>query len=155
MKVHYIACAASSSLDAATNQLSLFHILDEISGPAFPLPVPSFCVAALFEREANDAVVQAFVLTVSLESVLIASFTMSVDFSSSRRNRSVNTIRGLTIPSTGLVTISLLQKTRVLAVWEALAIESGTRSTGTKTAAKTAAAAEPRMAGPKNALAVN
>lgn len=155
MKVHYIACAASSSLDAASNQLSLFHMLDEISGPAFPLSLPSFCVAALFEREAKDAVVQSFVLAVSLDTALIASFTMSVDFSASRRNRSVNTVRGLTIPATGLVTISLLQKTRVLAVWEAPALESGPRTAGTKTAAKTGSTAEPRAVGPKNALAVN
>ena len=154
MKVHYIACAASSSLDAATNQLSLFHILDEIGGPSFPLALPSFCVAALFEREPQDAVVQSFVLAVSLDDALIASFTMSVDFAATRRNRSVNTIRGLTIPSPGLVTISLLQKTRVLAVWEAPAVETGPRVGGAKTA-KTAATAEPRVAGPKNALAVN
>lgn len=155
MKVHYIACAASSSLDAATNQLSLFHVLDEISGPAFPLPLPSFCVAALFERETKDAVVQSFVLTVSLNSALIASFTMSVDFATARRNRSVNTIRGLTIPHSGMVTITLLQKTKVLAVWEAPAVESAARGPGAKAAAKTAATAEPRVAGPKNALAVN
>jgi hypothetical protein len=155
VKVHYIACAASSSLDAATNQLSLFHVLDEISGPAFPLALPSFCVAALFEREAKDAVVQSFVLAVSLNSALIASFTMSVDFATARRNRSVNTIRGLTIPTSGMVTITLLQKTKVLAVWEAPAVESGARGPGAKAAAKTAAAAEPRIAGPKNALAVN
>ena len=155
MKVHYIACAASSSLDAATNQLSLFHILDEISGPAFPLPLPGFCVAALFEREPTDAVVQPFVLAVSLDATLIASFTMSVDFATSRRNRSVNTIRGLTIPAPGLVTINILQKTTVLAVWQAPALETGLRGSGAKAAAKAVAAAEPRVAGPKNALAVN
>jgi hypothetical protein len=155
VKVHYIACAASSSLDASTNQLSLFHMLDEISGVAFPLALPSFCVAALFEREPKDAVVQSFVLSISLDGTLVASFTMSVDFSTSRRNRSVNTVRGLTIPAAGLVTISLMQKTKVLAVWEAPAIENGLRNASPKSTAKTAAAAEPRVAGPKNALAVN
>ncbi len=155
MKVHYITCATSSSLDTSSNQLSLFHILDEISGPAFPLFLPSFCVAALFEREAKDAVVQPFILAISLDGMLIASFSMSVDFSGSRRNRSVNTVRGLTLPTPGLVTIGLLQKTKILAAWEAPALKSGTRSADAKSPVETASNAEARSAGPKNALAVN
>lgn len=155
MKIHYVACALSSSLDAATNQLSLFHILDEIRGPAFPLALPSFCVAALFEREAVDSVVQPFVLAVHLDAALLASFSMSVDFTASRRNRSVNTIRGLTIAAPGLVTISFLQKSRVLAEWRAMAVTNGDRAAATKPVAQPGAAAEPPAEPAKGAAILN
>ena len=120
-----MSCATSSSVDGKSNQLSLFHILDEISAPAFPLTLTSFCVAALFEREPDDADNSSFVLTITLDDALLASFTMSVDFSRSRRNRSVHTIQGLTIPAPGLIAIALVQKTRVLADWRLLALLSG------------------------------
>ncbi len=123
MKVHYIACAQSSSLDAKTNQLSLFHLLDEIGAAAFPLVLPSICVAALFEREAEDAPVQSFVLAVTLEGKLVASFSLSADFTRARRTRTVNTVQGLSLPGPGIATISLLQKTRVLATWQAVVVQ--------------------------------
>jgi hypothetical protein len=121
VKVHYIACAKSSSVDNKTNQLSLFHILDEVGAAAFPLHLQSFCVAALFEREPEEAEVQSFVLAIHLNATLIASFTMQVDFTRSRRNRSVHTIQGLTIPAAGAVSITLTQKSRQLAEWRARA----------------------------------
>ena len=152
MKVHYICCAQSSSLDSKTNQLSLFHVLDEIGGAAFPLVLPNLCVASLFEREPEDGPLQSFNLAVALDGTLLASFTMSVDFSKSRRNRTVNTIQGLSIPATGTVTVSLLQKSRVLAEWQALAVQTG--AVGVGQAAKPAAV-ERRAANPKGALAVN
>ena len=153
MKVHYICCAQSSSLDSKTNQLSLFHILDEIGGVAFPLVLPSLCVAALFEREADDDAVQPFILAVSLDATLLASFTMSVDFARSRRNRTVNTIQGLVIPAAGLVTITLLQKSKVLAEWRAMAVLAA--GAGAGPAAKPAGKGERHAATPKNTLAVN
>ncbi len=128
MKVHYIACATSSSLDAKTNQLSLFHILDEISGAAFPLVLPSLCVAALFEREADEPPQQSFVLAVTLDGKLLSSFTLGVDFSRARRTRAVNTIQGLTLPGPGAAAVTLLQKTRVLAAWQARVVQEAGRS---------------------------
>ncbi len=125
MKVHYIACATSSSLDTKTNQLSLFHILDEIRGAAFPLVLPSICVATLFEREPEDAAVQSFVMAVTLDGKLLASFALSADFTKVRRTRAVNTVQGLTLPGPGAATITLLQKTRVLATWQALVVQQG------------------------------
>ena len=155
MKVHYIACAQSSSLDTKTNQLSLFHLLDEIGGPTFPLVLPSICVAALFEREAEDAPTPSFVLAVTLDGKLVASFTLSADFTKSRRSRAVNTIQGLTLPATGALAITVLQKTRVLAEWRAPVVRSDPQGTEASSAHKPKAGNEPDFGAPKNALAVN
>lgn len=155
MKVHYIACAQSSSLDTKTNQLSLFHLLDEIGGAAFPLVLSSICVAALFEREAEDASAPSFVLAVTLDGKLIASFTLSADFTKSRRSRAVNTIQGLTLPAPGALAISVLQKTRVLAEWRAPVVRSDLQGTEVSAAPKSTAGTDPAFRAPKNALAVN
>ena len=146
VKVHYIACAKSSAVDGQTNQLSLFHVLDEIAGAAFPLTLPSFCVASLFEREPDDGPEQAFVLAITLDEALLASFTMKVDFAKSRRNRSVNTIQGLTIPAAGAVSISILQRSKILAVWHALAIQIGESKPQPRTAEKAGAKEGPTLA---------
>ena len=125
MKVQYMACAGSSSVDGKTNQLSLFHILDELRAQVFPVQLTSFCVASLFEREPGDEPVQHYQLAISLNDALIASFAMAVDFTKSRRNRSVNTIQGLSIPGPGALVMSIVQKTTVLATWHFIAIQVG------------------------------
>ncbi len=153
MKVHYIACATSSSLDTKTNQLSLFHVLDEIRGAAFPLVLPSICVATLFEREPEDAAVQSFVMAVTLEGKLLASFTLSADFTKARRTRAVNTVQGLTLPGPGLASVTLLQKTRVLATWQALVVQEGRAETSPL--AQAADEAKPRGVGAKQPAAVH
>lgn len=155
MKVHYITCAQSSSLDTKTNQLSLFHILDEISGTAFPLVLPSICVAALFEREAEEGPTPSFVMAVTLDGKLLASFTLSTDFTHSRRSRTVNTVQGLTLPEPGALAISLLQKTRVLAEWRAPVIRGSLPGGEGGAGAKPAAGSGAQAGAPKNALAVN
>ena len=123
MKVHYISCATSSAVDGKTNRLSLFHVLDEISGPAFPLQLGSFCVASLFERDPSEDPVQSYALAVSLNGILLASFSMRLDFRGTRRNRTVNTIEGLAIPAPGAVMVSIVQRNDVLAVWRMAAIQ--------------------------------
>ncbi len=125
MKVHYIACAKSSSVDGKTNQLSLFHVLDEITAAAYPLKIESFCVAALFEREPGEDGPQSYNLVIKLDGGMLASFTMSIDMSGARRNRSVNTIQGLTIPAAGVVSVAILQKGALLADWQMIAVAAG------------------------------
>ncbi len=126
MKVHYVVCATSFSVDGKTNQLSLFHVLDEISSPTFPLQIERLAIASLFEREAGDDPVQTYVLTMSLNGSLLASFTMRVDFQGSRRNRSVNTVERLAIPMPGSVLVSITQHSTVLARWMMPALQVGT-----------------------------
>ncbi len=155
MKVYYIACAKSSSVDGKTNQLSLFHVLDEIGAPAFPLQLQSFCVAALFEREPEDADVQSFVLAIYLNATLLASFTMQVDFTRSRRNRSVHTIQGLTIPSAGAVSITLTQKSRQLAEWRALALLTAGPAAPATPTTPAAVSNEPKTAPTKPGVILN
>ena len=129
MKVRYIACAAGSSVDHKTNELSLFQVLDEIGAQAFPIRLPSLSVAALFERAADEAPAQGYVMTVSLDAALIASFALQVDFAGARRNRSVNTVKGLAIPAPGLVAVRLAQKSEVLAEWSFVAFQTSAEST--------------------------
>ena len=117
LKVHYITCAASSAVDGKTNKLSLFHVLDEISSPTYPLRLGSFCVASLFERETSEDAIQSYAVAISLNGALLASFTMKLDFQSARRNRTVNTIAGLTIPGPGALSINIVQRKNVLAEW--------------------------------------
>jgi len=142
VKVQYITCAKSSSVDSKTNQLSLFHVLDEIGAPSFPLHLQSVCIAALFEREPDDALVQSYSLVIKLDGGLLASFTMTIDFTGARRNRSVNTIQGLTIPATGAVTIAIVQKGKILAEWRALALLTGVAGSQSHAEAPPAAASE-------------
>jgi hypothetical protein len=139
-------------VDGKTNQLSLFHVLDEIGAPSFPLHLQSVCVAALFEREPDDAVVQSYALVVKLDGGLLASFTMTIDFTTARRNRSVNTIQGLTIPAAGAVTIAMVQKGKVLAEWRALALLTGATGSQPLAEAPPATKSEPTPAAKSAAM---
>lgn len=124
MKVRYIACAASSSVDHKTNELSLFQVMDEVAADGFPLRLPSLCVAALFERDAHEPATQSYAMTVSLDAALVASFALQVDFAGARRSRSVNTVKGLAIPAPGLVAVRLAQKSEMLAEWSFVAFQA-------------------------------
>jgi hypothetical protein len=79
---------------------------------------------------------------------------MSIDFSTARRNRSVNTIQGLTIPAAGPVTIAIVQKGKVLAEWRALALLTGATGSQSHAEAPPAAASEP-MSTAKSAAMLN
>ena len=128
MKVRYIAVAAGSSVDHKTNELSLFQVMDEIGAEAFPVRLPSLSVAALFERAADEAQAQSYVMTMSLDAALIASFALQVDFAGARRNRSVNTVKGLTIPAAGMVAVRIAQRSEVLAEWSFVAFQTSAES---------------------------
>ena len=99
--------------------------MDEIGAQTFPAQLTSFCVAALFEVEPGDEPIQHYQLTISLDDKLLASFAMVVDFARTRRNRSVNTIQGLSIPAPGTIVMSIVQKAVALADWQLVAIKRG------------------------------
>ena len=54
IKLKLLFCAKAVIRDAATNEISVFGIIEEITPAGLPLLVPSFAVLAVFERDEGD-----------------------------------------------------------------------------------------------------
>jgi len=51
-----LAASLSTAVDQRTNQLSLFHVVEQFNPRTFPTPLPYFEVVCLWQRESGDDV---------------------------------------------------------------------------------------------------
>ena len=50
----FLAASLSTSVDQRTNQLSLFHLVEQFNPDRFPAVLPYFEVVCLWQRESGD-----------------------------------------------------------------------------------------------------
>ena len=97
--LEYFVVAESLAIDAQTNRVSIFNVLEEVYGIAFPLHIPNIAMIASMEcrawRMSNEISLQAVFL--SLFRLETPSLRASLSDASIRRNRA----RALSIPNSG------------------------------------------------------
>jgi hypothetical protein len=109
--LEYFLVASSISVDQATNNVSLFHILEEVSG-TIPLRLPPLVAASawVFSPEERGRDCQAG-LRIHLPggNVLSEANGFAVNFSTERRRHRVHQfLEGLVIPASGDVRFEIL-----------------------------------------------
>lgn len=90
-----------ASIDRATNQLSVFNILEDLSSPAFPLMIQKIVATIFLERNNEDETDFNANLVIKNNEQEILSFPIPIKFSDKLKIRSIVTIGGLTVPSPG------------------------------------------------------
>jgi hypothetical protein len=110
-------CSDSAVIDARTNTISAFHIMEQINSTAFPVIVPRLSIVAMFEREETDpATVQLQVQIYSGNQQLFAG-PLPVNFFQQLQSRTIVDLNGLVVPGLGSLRIVLRNEEQILSSW--------------------------------------
>jgi hypothetical protein len=115
--VRSLVCLAAENVvrDATSNSISVFNILEGVSGNGFPLLVQRTAFLTVWERERVDPQDYAGRFAVSLGGTELIARNVSVNFRDKLRNRSILTVNGLVIPQPGTLVFSLTISSDVVA----------------------------------------
>jgi hypothetical protein len=118
MRVVTFVCSDSFSIDQATHRLSLFHIIDRISAPSFPVVIPGMALCAVWERDQHDPITVEYDMKIMLDAQLLAKMTGQIDFRGHDRARAVGKVQGFRLPNPGRIKILIEVGGVELAKWE-------------------------------------
>ena len=99
-------CAESIVVDARTNNVSVFNIMDELSAESFPIFLQRFTVLTVLERDDdNDSTIECFLrITLADEEILNQAF--DINFQDKKRTRNIVTLGGMTVLRPGTLEVS-------------------------------------------------
>jgi len=111
--------ANSASVDQTSNQLSIFNVIEQISGLKFPAPSPVTTLCMLLARETRDPDTADLMLegTIDGNSERLFRGGFKADFKGKKRVRIVAQIPPYIIPTPGTLTFALRRKNRQIAAW--------------------------------------
>lgn len=96
-------CADSASIDARTNTLSAFHIVEDYHAAAFPVVVPRISVLMVLFRDPTDPAVPEVQLLVYLGDQQLSASPLPVNFGQRLTVRAIADLNGLVIPGPGVL----------------------------------------------------
>lgn len=117
MKTVLVACAESALVDQQTNKLSLFGILEELSGAGFPGFIPSAAFVIVLEREPKEPSTFDLVLTIDIGGNKIFETPIKMQFQGLLRSRAVASMQAVPILGPGIMTFSARHGRKVLGSW--------------------------------------
>ena len=118
MKCTIALCSEGASVDHATNQLTIFNVIEEIVSQTFPIAIPKFTLIFLVERDgdARDEVGAALVLRVNGEEMARQPFNFQ--FQEKKRMRLILTLGGVVIPAPGQLESCLFLGDELISSWK-------------------------------------
>jgi hypothetical protein len=120
MRLVLFACAESAAIDQATNRLSVFHFLEDLSSPTFPTALPSVTAVFILAREEAEA--DSFNLTLRVtesgRDQPILEGPIFVQFQGRLRSRLLANIAGLPLVAPGRLQFAVFDDQHELARWE-------------------------------------
>lgn len=125
MKVLFLLCSESASLDGARNTLSVFHILEELTSPNFPAVLPSLFISALLEKPLEEPDPEGLELHIHCGGTEVLTNPVSIQFQGKLRIRVLTQVGGVVISTPGVLSVSLTQAGKPLAVWSMRVIDIG------------------------------
>ena len=111
-------CSEFAALDAGTNRISVFHILEEINAVSFPAFHGNMAVIAFLTREGSEPSTSTLQLVAELNGQPIFGIPFPVDYQNHLKVRSINQIQGVPIPAPGILRVRLVDGARDLAEWK-------------------------------------
>lgn len=107
MQVKLFICSSSSALDARTNSISIFHVLEEVHAPAYPIVIPGMSVIALLELDDGELINQEMKLRVFLGDQQLFAAPFQTNFQVRRKARAIADFNGLVVPAPGMLRVLL------------------------------------------------
>ena len=104
MDVELAICAESAVLDQTTNKLSLFGIVEELSGAGFPGFIPNVFFVLFLKRKKSEPEKLDFKISVELNGTSFFSAPFSMSFQGKLRARAIANLQGVPIAGPGHAT---------------------------------------------------
>jgi hypothetical protein len=103
MEVVLFTCSHSVALDARTNNVSLFHIIEQISFPTFPVVCPPLVALTMMVRKPDESETPKLTMKWTLNDSSIFEFPMEVNFQGLMRSRNFADIGGMVLQGPGIL----------------------------------------------------
>jgi hypothetical protein len=129
--VRSILCLAAEGVvrDAVTDVISIYNIMEQVTGEGFPLLIQKMVFLAVWQREPTEATLWTGDLRIRLDEKELFSHKTSLDFKDKLRNRSIITLGGLVLPGPGKLTFAYQLDTDTRVTYEVDVIAAGPKAT--------------------------
>ena len=117
MHVSLFVVSDNMAIDARSNNVSIFTLLEEIGSPVFPILVPRVTVTAIFEREPDEPDA-AFQMRAAMGDKILFETPMGADFQGRSRTRSILEIGGFAVPGPGVIEFKLVKDGVTKVFWK-------------------------------------
>ncbi len=115
MELEFILCAESTVVDAATRKLTIQNVIEEVTTVGFPAVMPPLTVVALISRKKkSEPRKPKLSIRAELNGNQIFEIPIVPDFQGKLRNRVMAAFQGIVISGPGKLTMSLLEKKRIV-----------------------------------------
>lgn len=119
MKLKYLICATGYSIDAASNRLSAFNLIEQIHTAIFPVALAPFAILGLIGKSPAEPAVTAVKIKLTLNGMILNESKIPIDFQGNQLNRLAGEVAGLVVPGPGTLLVNLEDDAgNVLGVWE-------------------------------------
>jgi hypothetical protein len=118
MRLKYLICCESSAFDLFSNRVSLFHIIDQVTAPAYPIALTSLAIVFCLERDNGDPDAVNARVSISYGAQELASYPMAVQFGGNPLARGSGNVQGFFVPGPGRLTVSLNVDEQIIGTWD-------------------------------------
>ena len=101
-------------VDRATNQVSIFNLLEDGTVASFPVILARICVATSFERDSSDSADFVLKFRLKLNNSELISHPMEVNFSTTTMARVFLNFNGVPLVNPGRLTAEILDQERII-----------------------------------------
>jgi len=110
-------CSDSASIDARTNALSAFHIIEQVNAPSFPVVIPRVSILCFLSREDADPSQVSLQLQIFSGDQKLFDGPVAIDFVQQRATRTILELNGMVVPSPVELRFVLVLEKTVLDSW--------------------------------------
>jgi hypothetical protein len=118
-------CADSAAVDARTSALSIFHVLEQLSSPAFPVAVPRVAIVFVLSREEADPANLHCQLQIHSGNQQLIARPVPVNFQQQFVARVILEMYGVVVPAPGNLRFELMNGEALLGSWSVLVNQVG------------------------------
>lgn len=110
IKGKLLLCAEGVSIDARSNNATIFNIIDQLNFKYLPVVFPKMIVYSVFERDEGDPEVLEAELCICIDGNEVLDELVTINFQGKARVRNTLTLGGLPITQPGIMEISIYEK---------------------------------------------
>jgi hypothetical protein len=110
-------CSDSTSIDARSNALSAFNIIEQLNAPSFPVVVPRLAILIFLSREEGDPSVVQLQLQIFSGTQQLFGGPLAVNFVQQLSTRTIVELNGLLVPAPAELRLVLRDGDQLLDTW--------------------------------------
>jgi hypothetical protein len=120
MRSKLFVCASSSALDVRRNSISIFHVLEEVRAPAYPVVISGISVVALLELDETEPINPEIQLRVFLGEQQLFAGPFQANFQVRRMARALADFNAFMVPAPGTLRVVLHSAGQDIVSWNIL-----------------------------------